>query len=246
MRLDKFLSNMGLGSRTDVKRDLSRGMVTVNGRIEKSPKVHIQPETDVIYHGTRRIQYVPMVYLMLNKPQGYVSATEDRHLQTVLDLVPEGYRHYDLFPAGRLDRDTVGLLLLTNDGPLAHRLLSPKYHVGKTYRVTAFGPISDEALQALRDGVVIPGDYRTLPALAERVCDAPPIIDLTIREGKYHQVKEMLIAIDNQVVFLERLRFGPLVLDPALERGQMRPLTEAEVAALYASSEDIATEEEGQ
>ncbi len=238
MRLDKFLSNMGLGSRTDVKRDLARGAITVNGRVEKSPKVHIDPEVDEVFCGTKRISYVPLVYLMLNKPQGYISATEDRNMQTVLDLVPKGYRHYDLFPAGRLDRDTVGLLLLTNDGPLAHRLLSPKYHVGKTYRVTAERPLSDADLDCLQSGVVIADNYTTLPAKAVRVSEDPPVIDLTIREGKYHQVKEMLLAVDNCVVFLERLVFGPLLLDSQLERGQLRPLSVKEIEALYASTQE--------
>lgn len=238
MRLDKFLSNMGLGSRSDVKQHLSKGMIRVNGNVEKSPKVHIEPDADEIYFGTKRISYVPFVYLMLNKPQGYISATEDRRMQTVLELVPKAYQHYDLFPAGRLDRDTVGLLLLTNDGAIAHRLLSPKYHVGKTYRVTAESPLSKEDLAQLRKGVVIPQNYLTMPAEAEFVDGSDQIIDLTIREGKYHQVKEMLIAIGNRVVFLERLKFGPLILDQNLERGQMRVLTEGEIKELYQSSQE--------
>lgn len=238
LRLDKFLSNMGKGSRTDVKRDLARGLVTVNGSVVKSPKVHIAPDIDVVYYGTQRVSYVPLVYLMLNKPQDYITATEDRRLKTVLDLVPSQYSHYDLFPAGRLDRDTVGLLLLTNDGPLAHRLLSPKYHVGKTYRVTAKVPLSEVDIHRLEGGVLIPENYTTLPAKVVRVSEDPPIIDLTIREGKYHQVKEMLLAIDNQVVFLERITFGPLCLDPQLDRGQLRPLTEPEILALYESAKE--------
>ncbi len=244
MRLDKFLSNMGLGSRTDVKKLMDRGMVTVNGTTVLQGKAHVNPDRDLIKVGANVIAYQPFVYLMLNKPQDYVSATKDKVLPTVLALVPPEFQHYDLFPAGRLDRNTVGLLLLTNDGQLAHQLLSPKYHVGKTYRVTAKFPLSEDDLTALRNGVEIPYDYTTMPAEAVRVDNAENLIDLTIREGKYHQVKEMLIAVNNQVTFLERIRFGPLDLDPRLSRGDMRPLSPAEIEALKTSAKDIVVTDE--
>lgn len=239
MRIDKFLSNMGMGSRTEVKRLLAKGMVTVNGQVVKSPKDQLDPDVDKVCCGTTQVAYKPFIYLMLNKPQGYISATEDRKLKTVLELVPKAYGHYDLFPAGRLDRDTVGLLLLTNDGDLAHKLLSPKYHVGKTYRVTAAQALSDEDLEKLTSGVVIGQGYLTLPAHVKRIGQTGTMIDLTIREGKYHQVKEMLQAVSNQVVFLERITFGPLDLDANLERGQIRELTQEEIDALQNSAQGL-------
>ncbi|MCK8060593.1 MULTISPECIES: pseudouridine synthase [unclassified Fusibacter] len=243
MRLDKFLSNMGIGTRTEVKKQLLNGWVRVNGIVETKGKAHIDPEKDVIRFGDQVVGYKPFIYIMLNKPQGYISATEDRSKATVLDLIDESYLHYDLFPAGRLDRDTVGLLLLTNDGQLAHKMLSPKYHVGKTYKVTTRDPLTIEDLEQLEKGVVIPGEYLTKPAKAKLQEGDPHTLYLTISEGKYHQVKEMLIAIDNEVVFLERVTFGPLSLDADLERGESRELKEEEIIALMESAKGVSDEQ---
>jgi 16S rRNA pseudouridine516 synthase len=239
MRLDKFLSNMGIGTRTEVKKQLLNGWVKVNGMTQNSGKIQINPEKDEVYFGDKRVGYKPFIYLMMNKPQGYISATEDKKKKTVLELVPIEHLHYDLFPAGRLDRDTVGLLLLTNDGQLAHQLLSPKYHVGKTYKVTARDPLTQEDLEKLEKGVIIPGDYLTKPAIAKLADGESQTLFLTITEGKYHQVKEMLLAIDNEVAFLERVTFGPLHLDEQLERGESRELTASEIDALFESVKGI-------
>jgi 16S rRNA pseudouridine516 synthase len=239
MRIDKFLSQMGEGSRSDVKKLLAYGRIKVNGTVVKQAKVHINPETDEVRMGDRLISYTPFVYLMLNKPAGYISATRDGRIQTVLDLVPTAYKHLDLFPAGRLDRDTVGLMLITNDGQLAHKLLSPKYHVHKTYRVTAASPLTDRDIETLENGVIIGQNYKTLPAKVQRIEEEANQILLSIREGKYHQVKEMLLAVDNQVIFLERVSFGPLHLDGGLSRGEIRELTEVELEALFDSCEGL-------
>lgn len=236
MRIDKFLSNMGCGTRTQVKQLMQRGLVSVNGQVVKSPAQHIKEDQDQVILNGKLISYQPTVYLMLNKPSGVISATEDKHHPTVLDLVPESFRHYDLFPVGRLDIDTVGLLLMTNDGALAHDLLSPKKHVAKCYKVVMRDPLSESQRLRLEQGVDILDGYRTQPAIAQ--CDGEDhlVLYLTLTEGKFHQVKEMLKAVGNQVTFLERVTFGPLTLDPNLSRGQIRVLSPEEVALLKQGS----------
>jgi len=225
MRLDKCLANMGKGSRRTLKDAFKKGVVMVNGKCVKEGSFKVDPEKDDILFQGEKVIYEPFIYLMLNKPGGYISATEDKHFPVVIDLVPEEYKHYDVFPVGRLDRDTEGLLLLTNDGALTHRLLSPKYHVPKVY----FARLADAALQtyveAFKKGVVLEDGYVCEPA--ELIIDeeAPREVTLTIYEGKFHQVKRMFEAMDNKVVYLKRLKMGGLAIDASLALGEIKKLT---------------------
>ncbi len=231
MRLDKFLSETTTESRSQVKKEIRQGMVTVNGIVEKLPEKQIEEKTDCVCLKGKELHYQPFVYFMLNKPAGVVSATEDTLSKTVVELLSrEDYRK-DIFPAGRLDKDTEGFLLLTNDGELAHRLLSPKKHVDKTYFVRLRDALSEEAGTKLETGVSIGEKKDTRPAKVERV-DTDTIL-LTIQEGKFHQVKRMLQAVDNQVLYLKRITFGGLSLDEGLSPGEYRALSDEEVKLLY-------------
>lgn len=231
MRLDKFLSETTTESRSQVKKEIRQGMVTVNGIVEKLPEKQIEEKTDCVCLKGKELHYQPFVYFMLNKPVGVVSATEDNLSKTVVELLSrEDYRK-DIFPAGRLDKDTEGFLLLTNDGELAHRLLSPKKHVDKTYFVKLRDVLSEEAAAKLETGVSIGEKKDTRPAKVERV-DTDTIL-LTIQEGKFHQVKRMLQAVDNQVLYLKRITFGGLSLDESLAPGEYRALSDEEVKLLY-------------
>ncbi len=231
MRLDKFLSETTTESRSQVKKEIRQGMVTVNGIVEKLPEKQIEEKTDCVCLKGKELHYQPFVYFMLNKPAGVVSATEDPLSKTVVELLSrEDYRK-DIFPAGRLDKDTEGFLLLTNDGELAHRLLSPKKHVDKTYFVRLRDALSEEAGAKLETGVSIGEKKDTRPAKVERV-DTDTIL-LTIQEGKFHQVKRMLQAVDNQVLYLKRITFGGLSLDEGLSPGEYRALSDEEVKLLY-------------
>ena len=230
MRLDKLLSNTGVGSRSQVKTLVKKGQVTVNGAVVKSSDCDVDENSDVIKVSGKEIFYRTNSYYMLNKPAGVVTATEDKHDKTVLDLFPSDLRK-NLFPVGRLDKDTEGLLLLTDNGPLAHALLSPKKHVDKTYLVQCKLPVNQKQKNALEEGLDIGEDKNTLPAEVE-LTDSDDIILLTIREGKFHQVKRMLQAVGNEVVYLKRLRMGSLRLDESLALGEFRPLTEEEETEL--------------
>lgn len=230
MRLDKFLCEMNMGTRSQVKACIRKGLVTVNGVPVKTPELKVEPGKDtVLFQGTL-LTYQKFHYYMLNKPSGVVSATRDEKEKTVLDLFPADKRK-GLFPAGRLDKDTVGLLLLTDDGALAHRLLSPRKHIDKTYLVQTKSPVSPEALKALETGVDIGEKHPTLPAKA--VLTEENTLLLTIREGKFHQVKRMLQAVENEVVGLKRISFAALSLDDGLAPGAYRELTQEEVDSLY-------------
>ncbi len=230
MRLDKFLAEMNIGTRSQVKKLVRQGLVTVNGAVEKDPDRKIDENADIVTYKGEILKYVQFVYYMLNKPQGVVSATVDNTAETVVALIKEN-THDDLFPVGRLDKDTEGLLLLTNDGQLAHDLLSPRKHVDKTYFAEIEKPLSEEDLKALETGVDIGEDKLTLPAKVQVLSEKS--VHLTICEGKFHQVKRMLQAVDNQVLFLKRVSFGPLKLDEGLIPGAYRELTSEEVSALY-------------
>ena len=229
MRLDRFLSEMNLGTRSQVKGYLRQGLVTVNGVPERSADRRIAETRDLVSFQGRLLRYRQYVYYMLNKPAGVVSATRDSQAKTVVELLGVDYRG-DLFPVGRLDKDTEGLLLLTNDGDLAHRLLSPSRHVDKVYQVKVAHSLSREDVACLEQGVDIGEEKDTLPAVVE-VQEADQIL-LTIQEGKFHQVKRMLQAVDNQVLALKRIGFGGLRLDGELEPGAYRELREEEVTAL--------------
>ena len=229
MRLDKMLSECGLASRSETARAVRAGLVTVNGRAAARADVQVDPERDaVVFRGTP-VRYRKFVYVMLNKPDGYVSATEDGKDPVVTELLPEEYRKMGVFPCGRLDKHTLGLMLLTNDGPLSHRLLSPKRHVEKSYAFTVKFPLSDADVAALEAGVDI-GGYVTHPCRVALSDERTGVI--TITEGKYHQIKLMMEAVHNQITALERKTFGPLSLDSALSRGEWRELTAEEIDAL--------------
>lgn len=233
MRLDKFLSETGTLSRSESGRAVRAGKVLVNGRAAKSPSDRVDPERDEIFFGGERVLYRRFTYILLNKPDGYVSATEDGREKTVLELLPEKQRKIDLFPCGRLDKHTLGLMLLTNDGQLAHDLLSPRHHVEKLYRFSVKFPLTDEEVARLEQGTVLEDGYETKPS---RICldEERKSGTIMLIEGKYHQIKRMMESVHNQITSLERISFGPLTLDPTLERGAWRYLTEAEEAALQA------------
>ena len=215
MRLDKFLSITGTASRKDSARAVRAGAVTVNGIGAAKADMNIDPDRDAVTFYGNPVTYRKNTYIMLNKPIGVVSATEDGREQTVLELLPEELQRLELFPCGRLDKNTEGLMLLTDNGSLAHYLLSPKRHVSKKYRFSSKFPLTEETAAQLERGVDI-GGYVTKPCKVE-IIDGGGYITLT--EGKYHQIKLMLDAVGNKVTALERLTFGPLSLDPALARG---------------------------
>lgn len=232
LRLDKYLADMGCGTRSQVKKAISSRAVQVNGEIVKSADLKIDTEQDeVLFHGAP-IRYADYEYYMLHKPAGVVSATEDSKETTVIDLIVEKQRK-DLFPVGRLDKDTEGLLLITNDGDLAHRLLSPKKHVDKTYYARVQGKVTNDDVKAFKVGVDIGEEKLTLPAELNILKSAEESeIELTICEGKFHQVKRMFQAVGKEVVYLKRLRMGTLVLDETLKVGEYRKLTEKELKDL--------------
>lgn len=229
MRLDKLLSECGIASRKESARAAKAGQITVDGVPVKSADVKVDPEKNAVVFCGRLIQYRKFVYFLLNKPDGYVSATEDGKDPTVTELFPEEYRKMGIFPCGRLDKHTLGLMLLTNDGVLSHRLLAPKSHVAKSYRFNVKFPLSGEDLSELESGVDI-GGYLTKPCKVSLDAEKSGVITLT--EGKYHQIKLMMEAVHNQITYLERVSFGPLSLDTALERGEWRELTADEIKAL--------------
>ena len=231
MRLDKFLSETGTLSRSEAGRAVRAGKITVNGRAAKSPSEQVNPEQDEISFAGERISYRRFPYILLNKPDGYVSATEDGREKTVLELLPEKLQKFSLFPCGRLDKHTLGLMLLTNDGQLAHDLLSPRHHVAKRYRFSVKFPLTVEEVAHLEQGTVLDDGYETKPSQIELDSDGKGGI-ITLIEGKYHQIKRMMESVHNQITALERISFGPLVLDETLARGEWRYLTEAEEAAL--------------
>lgn len=232
LRLDKFLADVGIGTRTQVKQMIRKGQIQVNETVIKKPEYKIDAQKDRVTASGEELSYQKYRYLMLHKPAGCVCATEDRKEKTVLSLVPEEYRK-DLFPVGRLDKDTEGLLLLTNDGDLAHRLLAPKKHVDKTYYAKIEGQVTEQDVEAFREGIDIGDDKLTMPAVLE-ILHSSDIseIQVTIQEGRFHQIKRMFEAVGKKVLYLKRLTMGPLHLDPLLGPGEIRPLTEEEVKAL--------------
>lgn len=230
MRLDKFLVSMEIGSRSQVKDFIKKGYVKVNGQLIKSSDIKINEHEDLIDFNGQILRYTKYVYYMLHKPSGVVTATQDNHDKTVMELLDPSVLKKDLFPVGRLDKDTEGLLLITNDGELAHKLLSPKKHVDKTYLAKLAFPIDERAMRELEEGVDIGEEKNTLPAKVEKINEQS--IKLTIHEGKFHQVKRMLKAVDNEVVYLKRLTFGSLSLEEALLAGQYRALSDHEISSL--------------
>ena len=229
IRLDKFLCEAGAGSRSEVKLLIKKGRVTINGAVAKAPETKVDEKNDQVALDAQPLSYEKFVYYTLHKPAGVVTATRDNHEKTVMELLKDAPGK-DLFPAGRLDKDTEGLLLITNDGALSHRLLSPAKHVDKTYLVRTKAPVTDEMRRRLEEGVDIGDEKPTLPAKTELTEDGGLL--LTVTEGRFHQVKRMLSAVGNEVVYLKRLSMGPLVLDGALSKGEYRALTPEEKAAL--------------
>ncbi|MBR1986207.1 MAG: rRNA pseudouridine synthase [Mogibacterium sp.] len=234
MRLDKYLSDMGAGTRSELKKEIRKSGVSVDGTVVTDPGFSVSASSRVVFRGTV-IAYEEFVYYMLNKPAGVISASEDGREETVVDLIPEPKRR-DLFPVGRLDRDTEGLLIITNDGALSHRLLSPKHHVDKVYYVRVSGILTGNDIELFRDGLVLTDGLECLPAdltiLSVSEDEYTSEAEITIREGKFHQVKRMFSSVGAEVLYLKRLSMGPLVLDPGLAPGESRRLTPDEMALL--------------
>lgn len=228
MRIDKFLSQMGQGTRTEVKTLLKTGKVRLNEHVVKSPKLKIDPTQDVIEVDGQRIQYEPYVYLMMHKPKNVISATEDDQHETVIDLIQE-YAHLNLFPVGRLDKDTEGLLLITNDGQFNHQLMNPNQHVPKTYYVETLNPISETDITVFKTGVTL--KEGVLKPATLQIISAKHAF-LTISEGKFHQVKRMFHSVGNEVVYLKRVKIANLSLDTSLAPGAYRKLTADDFKAL--------------
>ena len=231
MRIDKLLSELGIASRKEANKVAKSGGIIVDGAVVRDASKHIDPERQSVVFQGREIVYQKYTYVMLNKPTGYVSATDDKSLPYVTELLPEELRRRELFPVGRLDRDTVGLMILTNNGVLAHSLLSPKHHVKKEYFFTAAEPLDKDAEREFAEGITLKDGYECKPAelvLSEDRASGK----ITLTEGKYHQIKRMIASRDNRVTSLERISFGGIELDRSLSRGEWRYLTKEEIDIL--------------
>ena len=233
MRIDKFLGVTGCASRTDAKKLIRSGAVTVNGIAVRSADSKLDPEKDMVCFCGKEVVYRKYTYIMMNKPQGVVSATEDGREKTVIDLLPDSMRKTDLFPCGRLDKNTLGLMFITDNGELAHRLLSPKSHVEKKYYFKSKFSLTESEAKSFESGLTLDDGYETKPAKIELYGEGNEGV-ITLAEGKYHQIKRMLEALNNKITYLERISFGPLTLDKELERGEWRYLTDEEISALEA------------
>lgn len=231
MRIDKFISESGIASRKEAQKAARAGQISVDGVTVKDISKHIDPETSTVVFCGREISYRKFTYVMLNKPEGYVSATEDSRLPVVTELLPEELQRLELFPVGRLDRDTTGLMILTNDGQLAHLLLSPKRHVSKEYFFTADEPLRSGAEDLFYEGVTLADGYECKSARLTLAEDRKSGF-ITLTEGKYHQIKRMVAAMDNRVTSLERVKFADIPLDPQLSRGEWRYLSDEEEESL--------------
>lgn len=232
-RLDKFLTSQNVCSRKEAAKLVRAGLVHINGEPAVSPSQKLEPGKDRVTVEGKETEYRKYVYIMMNKPAGVLSATEDRHTPTVLDLLPPALCRRGLFPAGRLDKDTTGLLLITDDGALAHRMLAPKSHVYKLYRALLERPVTPEDVVAFAQGICQGGTAFAPARLYTRPGEEENAAFVEIREGKFHQIKRMFQAVGNQVVALERLKIGGLCLDPTLMPGACRLLEESEVAAIF-------------
>ena len=233
MRIDKFLGITGCATRAEAKKLIRSGAVTVNGVAVRSADAKLDPESDKVCFCGKELEYRRFIYILMNKPQGVVSATDDGRDKTVIDLLPDDIRKSDLFPCGRLDKNTLGLMLITNNGDLAHRLLSPKNHIEKKYYFKSKFPLTESDAVRFESGVTLEDGYETKPARIELVGELNEGI-ITLEEGKYHQIKRMLDALGNKITYLERISFGPLSLDGSLDRGERRYLTDKEIEELEA------------
>ena len=234
MRLDKYLTTLGIGSRTQVKELIKKGKITVNGEKILKPDIHIDENNDEVDLNGVNLKYNKFYYYMLNKPAGVLSAVSDNNCKTVIDLLNVTPKK-GLFPVGRLDKDTEGLLLLTNDGALAHNLLSPRKHVDKTYFAILDGEVGEKEQELFLQGLDIGDEKKTLPAKLE-ITDKANEVFITVQEGRFHQVKRMAEAVGRKVEYLKRISMGPLVLDKELKKGEYRPLFEEELAKLKEST----------
>lgn len=232
MRLDKYICDSALLTRTEASRVIRSGAVKVNGKVVRDRAFKISENNDAVILSGQPLIYQKHIYIMLNKPDGYVSATEDGKDKTVIELLSAELQKKYLFPVGRLDKNTLGLLLLTNNGQLAHKLLSPKSHAEKIYKFTVKFPLSDEDTYRLQHGVTLDDGYVTLSSRVTLASEDRMSGTIAVTEGKFHQIKRMMEAVGNKIVYLERIRFGPLQLDDRLERGSWRYLTDAEIRAL--------------
>jgi len=232
MRIDKFISEQLVISRSDAKALLKRSEVTINGSVVKSADAKFDPEKDTVAVRGEKIVYRQFMYIMLNKPDGIVCATRDGLSSTVLELLPENFRRKGLFPAGRLDKDTEGFVFITDDGALAHKMLSPKNHVEKEYIVTLEKPAEEDYINIFASGMAIDGGEICLPAKLS-LTDNSYVVHLVLHEGKYHQVKRMMEAVGNKVTHLKRVRMGGITLDPKLSAGECREITAQELERLF-------------
>lgn len=230
MRIDKFLTSMGAATRSEASKAARSGKILVDGNVVRDAGMHIDPEKNTVSYFGEEIAYRRHTYIMLNKPDGYISATDDLHQTTVLELLDDRLRRTGLFPCGRLDRDTLGLLILTDDGDTAHRLLSPRHHAEKVYAFRCENTLSASDIDCLESGVKLDDGYVTLPAKIELNGGREGCITLT--EGKYHQIKRMFEAVGNNIIYLERVYFAGIPLDPSLKRGEWRFLYENEIEKL--------------
>lgn len=233
-RLDKILANSGYGSRKDVKKLIKSGLIEVDGEKVKSSNIQVDVNKNKIIIKGEPLIYKKYIYLMMNKPDGVVSATFDNFDETVVDLLEEYHASFNPFPVGRLDKDTVGLLILTNDGELNHRMISPKWHVDKVYYAEINKAVDDDDIKAFEEGIEIDDGYKCMPAkLSILSADSNGSrVMVTIQEGKFHQVKRMFLARNKEVVYLKRVSFGPIQLDESIEEGTYRELTEEELRIL--------------
>ena len=232
MRIDKLLSDMGLATRSEARAACKSGQILVDGKAVRDSSAHVDPEKQSITFRGRDISYRKYTYVMLNKPEGYVSATEDRSEKTVLDLVGDELSHRALFPAGRLDKDTVGFVLLTDDGDFAHRILSPKKHVPKTYIAKTDKPCDDGVVRAFEEGARLADGTVCLKAELRFLNEEKTLCEVVICEGMYHQIKRMFASCGRHVVSLERVKMGALPLDPTLKRGEYRELSSEELGLI--------------
>lgn len=233
-RIDKILSNLGYGSRKEIKAIVKKGMVVVDGEVIKDSSMQLEPEKNHIFVNGEKVIYRKYIYLMMNKPDGVVSATYDNYDETVIDLLHPDHSVFNPFPVGRLDKDTVGLLFLTNDGELNHRLISPKWHVDKVYYAEIDKTVEDSDVEAFNKGVILDDGYKCLPAkltVLEALGEGSKV-EVTLQEGKFHQVKRMFESLGKKVTYLKRIKFASLDLDEDLEEGEYRELTEEELNIL--------------
>jgi len=233
-RLDKVLANSGYGSRKEVKALVKTGNVTIDGIKVKDSSIQINPEKNEIFINGEKVLFRNFIYLIMNKPAGVVSATFDNYDKTVVDLLQPEHEAIKPFPIGRLDKDTVGLLLLTNDGELNHKLISPKYHVNKVYYAEIDKAINEEDVKAFEEGIILDDDYKCMPAWLKilKVDKDGSRVEVTIQEGKFHQVKRMFLSRGKSVVYLRRIKFGAINIDESLKEGEYRELTEGELKSI--------------